>query len=107
MQKSSREVAWLGPSTAPMRASTLEGVYWSSEDLCWGNAKSEVSAESKEMLSRQSKSALSFHERSRGQARCQRLLQTKIKTALAAVLLYIYEPCSSILGIQCNWTRQT
>lgn len=63
--------------------------------------KSEESAESKEMLSRQSKSALSFHERSWGEARCQRLLLIKIKTALAAVLLCIYEPCSSILGIQC------
>ncbi len=59
------------------------------------------------VVSTKQKCAVSFHERSRGQARCQRLLQTKIKTALAAVLLYIYEPCRSILGIQCNWTRQT
>lgn len=37
-----RELAWLGLSLVPMRPSTLEGVYWSSEDLCWRNANGKV-----------------------------------------------------------------
>lgn len=74
--------SWLGRtpprSLVPVRVSTLEGVYWSSEDLCWGNANGKVKS-----LQRAKKCCLG-----KAKARCEILRKvmgsSKVPEAVAA-----------------------
>lgn len=63
--------SWLGRtpprSLVPVRVSTLEGVYWSSEDWCWGNANGKVKS-----LQRARKCCLG-----KAKARCETLRKVK------------------------------
>lgn len=99
---------WLG--LVPVRASTLEGVYWSSEDLCWGNANGKVKSPQRARKCCLGK-ALWVSVKGHGVKQGARGCCCQIKTALE-LLLYCFAFMSPVVlfwvyrDTKANWRRQ-